>query len=306
MRPFTNADVVFSAQAGCVLEASVDKPGNVGPGHDFEDTRFTDFLLSGIAIGDAVRRAVEFGMLYKTGEEGIGALIRAAVEDSTRRHRGKNTNLGMAMLAIPLSASAGICIDKSRFSLGELRKGVSKIINGSTPEDTVELYNAITSSNAEVGRSDRFDVTDPKSTQKVLEKGLNLSDIFEISKWDSVSKELVSEMEITFTIGCPTIKDEFEKNPDIKVSILRCFFEVLSKVPDTLIARKNTRDIAIEVSNEARAVLEKGLNPKDIAAFDSKLRSHGNKYNPGTTADLTASSIMVAFLDGVFLDGENR
>jgi triphosphoribosyl-dephospho-CoA synthase len=306
MRPFTIDDVVFSAQAGCVLEASVNKPGNVGPNHDFEDTRFTDFLLSGIAIGDAVRKAVEFGMVNKSGSEGIGALIRAAVEDSARRHRGKNTNLGMAMLAIPLSASAGICIDKSRFSLSEIRKGVSKIIKGSTPGDTIELYDAITQSNAEVGRSDRFDVSDPKSKQRVLEKGLNLHDIFEISKWDSVSKELVSEMEITFTIGYPTIKDEFEENADIKESILRCFFKVLSKVPDTLIARKNTTDIAIEVSNEARSVLEKGLNPKEVATFDSKLRSHGNKYNPGTTADLTASSIMVAFLDGVFLDDEDR
>jgi triphosphoribosyl-dephospho-CoA synthase len=306
MRPFTIDDVVFSAQAGCVLEASVDKPGNVGPRHDFEDTRFTDFLLSGIAIGDAVRTAAEFGMLFKSGGMGIGTLIRAAVEDSARRHRGKNTNLGMAMLMIPLSASAGICIDTGSFSLDDLRKGVSKIIKGSTPEDTVELYNAITSSNAEVGRSDRFDVTDPKSMQTVLEKELNLHNIFEISKWDSVSNELVSEMEITFTIGYPTIKEEYNKNPDIKASILGCFFEVLSKVPDTLIARKNTRDIAIEVSNEARAVLEKGLNPKDIAAFDSKLRSHGNKYNPGTTADLTASSIMVALLDGVYLEGDNR
>lgn len=306
MRPFTIDDVIFAAQAGCVLEASVNKPGNVGPAHDFEDTRFTDFLLSGIAIGDAVRRAVEFGMLYKSGGEGIGALIRAAVEDSAKRHRGKNTNLGMAMLAIPLSASAGICINAGSFSLGELRKGVSKIIKGSTPEDTIQLYDTIISSNAEIGRSDRFDVNESKSKQKVIDKGMNLFDIFEISKWDSISKELVSEMEITFEVGYPTIKDEFEKNPDINASILKCFFEILSKVPDTLIARKNTLDIAIEVSNEARIVLEHGLNPKDVAAFDSKLCCEGNKYNPGTTADITASSIMVTFLDGVFLDGENR
>ncbi len=304
MRPFTIDDVVFAAQAGCVLEASVDKPGNVGPSHDFEDTRFTDFLISGIAIGDAVRRAVEFGILYKTGGEGIGELIHKAVEDSARRHGGKNTNLGMAMLMIPLSASAGICVNAGTFSLGNLRKGISKIINSSTPKDTIELYDAITSSNAEVGRSDRFDVSDPKSKQKVLEKGLNLSDIFEISKWDSISRELVSEMKITFEVGYPTIKDEFGKNPDINASILRCFFEILSRVPDTLIARKNTPDIALEVSNEARIVLENGLNPKDIAALDSKLRCEGNKYNPGTTADLTASSIMVAFLNGVFLEGE--
>ena len=300
MRAFTIDDVVFAAQSGCVLEASVDKPGNVGPSHDFSDTCYEDFLLSGLAIGRAVRRAVEFGMLYKTGESGIGALIHAAVEDSAKQHLGKNTNLGMAILMIPLSASAGVAIGSGDFTRSAIRKGVSKVTTGSTPEDTIELYHAITGSQAEVGSSRRFDVNDQKSRQKVLENGMNLHDIFKVSKWDSIAKELISEMEVTYTIGLPALEKEFEKTGSVRSSILQCFMEILATVPDTLIERKCRRETAIEVSNEARSILEKGMRAKDIAAFDAKLRCEGNKYNPGTTADLTASSIMAASLEGLF------
>ncbi|MFQ5800664.1 MAG: triphosphoribosyl-dephospho-CoA synthase [Candidatus Hydrothermarchaeales archaeon] len=299
MRTFTIDDVVFSAQAACVLEASVEKPGNVGPRHDFEDTRYEDFVLSGIAMGRAVRKAVEFGMLFEKEGKGIGRLIRMAVEDAKRSHRGKNTNLGPAMLIIPLSAACGISIKKDSYTIKGLRDGVGAVIEGSTPEDTIDLYDAILTSDAEVGRSERFDVKDPKAKKRVMEKGMNLFDILNISKWDAIARELVTEMEVTFTLGYPSLKKEFERTGSLKDSILRCFFEILSRVPDTLIERKNDREIAVEISTEAKVILERGLLPKDVAAFDSKLRSDGNRYNPGTTADLTASSLMMALLDGI-------
>ena len=299
MKPFTIDDVVFSAQAACVLEAGVDKPGNVGPGHDFIDTRYEDFILSGIAIGESVRKAVEFGMQFKKGESGIGSMIKTAVEYGAKLHGVKNTNLGMAMLLIPLSASCGLCIRNNVYTIEDLRRGVGEVIEGSTPQDTLDLYDAIIATDAEVGRSIKFDVKDPRSKKKVVDKDMNLFDIMRISQWDSIARELVTEMEITFTIGYPSLKAEFEKTGNLKGSILRCFFELLARVPDTLIERKNTREIAVEVSNEARLILEKGLPSKDIAIFDAKLRRDGNRYNPGTTADLTASSLMVALLDGI-------
>jgi triphosphoribosyl-dephospho-CoA synthase len=299
MRPFTIDDVVFSAQASCVLEASVDKPGNVGPSHDFEDTRYLDFLMSGIAIGSSVKKAAELGMLAEEDTSGVGALIRTAVEDAQKLHSGKNTNLGLAMLIIPLAASCGICIKNNAYEINNLRRGVASVIEGSKPKDTIDLYDAILLSDAEVGRSSRFDVKDPKSKERVLEKGLNLYDILKMSKWDNIARELVSKMEVSFTIGFPSLKDELEKTKDLKGSILRCFFEILASVPDTLIERKNSKEVAIEVSNEARAIIENGLDPGEISSFDSKLRVVGNRYNPGTTADLTASSIMVTLLDGV-------
>ncbi len=301
MMPFTVDDVVFSAQAACVLEASVDKPGNVGPGHDFEDTAYEDFIVSAVSIGPAVKGAVEFGMIFAPGKPGVGNLIKTAVLDSRRRHPGRNTNLGLAMLIIPLSVSAGICMKEDTFTLQHLRKGVGTALQGSTPEDTLDLYDAVIASEAEVGKSDRFDVNDPDSKRRVLEKKLNLYDIFRMSSWDAVAKELVSNMEVSFTLGYPALTREYGRTENLRASVLRCFFEILSSIPDTLIERKNNRETALEITKEAKIILEKGLPEKDVASFDSKLRCDKNRYNPGTTADLTGSSLMIALLDGMLM-----
>jgi len=298
MRPFTIEDVVYAAQAASILEVSVDKPGNVGPSHDFDDTSYVDFIMSGLAMGRAVKGAVEFGMLHEQGERGTGAFIKQAVWDGQTRTGARNTNLGIAMLMIPLSVSCGISIKQGSFTLRGLRNGLKDVIEGSTAQDVLDLYEAIRLSNAEVGRSNKFDVKDPRSRERVMEKGLNLHDIFEHSKWDTIARELITGMEVTFTIGFPSLKREFELTGDIRQAILRCFFEILAVVPDTLIERKNDRAVAEEVSKEARVILEKGMRTKDVQRFDGKLRSKDNKYNPGTTADLTAASIMIALLHG--------
>ena len=35
-----------------MLECSVDKPGNVGPSHDFDDTSYGDYILSSLMLGE--------------------------------------------------------------------------------------------------------------------------------------------------------------------------------------------------------------------------------------------------------------
>jgi triphosphoribosyl-dephospho-CoA synthase len=300
MKPFTQDEVVFSAQAACILEVSVEKPGNVGPTQDFIDTRFEDFLMSGIFIGSGVRKAVKFGMNHEPGKGGLGSLIYEAVEGTRRRHGGRNTNLGLVMLLIPLSAACGICIKKDNFTIGCIRTGISTVIGGSTPEDTLRLYDAIVLADAEVGRSRRFDVKDPRSKKNVSKRGMNLEKIFQVSQWDSISKELCTEMEITFTVGYPAFKREFENTHDLRRSVLKCFFEILSRVPDTLIERKMGREWALKVSAEAGEILNKGLPAKELELFNSWLIGNGNKLNPGTTADLVGASLMISLLDGVY------
>ena len=66
-------DVVRAAQLACVLEASAEKPGNVTPSHDFDDTSFEDMLRSGIALGPELGRA---------DERSVGETVLAAVRAS--------------------------------------------------------------------------------------------------------------------------------------------------------------------------------------------------------------------------------
>src|SRR5215208_70011 len=88
--------VAGAAQLACVLEASAEKPGNITPSHDFEDTTFEDMLCSGIALGRELGRA---------GERGVGETVLAAVRAS-RAVAGANTNLGIALLLGPLARAA--------------------------------------------------------------------------------------------------------------------------------------------------------------------------------------------------------
>src|ERR1700754_3473914 len=85
-----------AAQLSCVLEASAEKPGNITPRHDFEDTSYEDMLRSAIALGPEIGRA---------GERGVGATVLAAVR-ATRAVTGANTNLGIALLLAPLARAA--------------------------------------------------------------------------------------------------------------------------------------------------------------------------------------------------------
>jgi len=74
----------------------------------------------------------------------------------------------------------------------------------------------------------------------------------------------------------------------------------LSIYSDTLIARKFDVDTAQKVSEDANLIISEGgvLTDKGmqmIKDFDKDLVK--KNLNPGTTADLTASSIMVALLE---------
>ena len=53
------------------------------------------------------------------------------------------------------------------------------------------------------------------------------------------------------------------------------------------------------VSKKAKVIIDSGLKKHDIEKFDRELRKEDNMLNPGTTADLVTSSLMVALLRGV-------
>ena len=106
-------------------------------------------------------------------------------------------------------------------------------------------------------------------------------------------------MPITFEIGYPTFKRVKESN-GINKATVQTFLTILAIYSDTLIARKYGVDIAQKVTEDANLIIAEGgiLTDKGfdmVNEFDKELVD--KNLNPGTTADLTASSIMVALLD---------
>jgi len=290
------------AQLAAALEVSGHpKPGNVHRTQDFDDMSFEDFIISAIVIGDTMHEAAERGAKLKDELDfspiRIGGLILKAIEE-TQEWVSKNTNLGIVMLLTPIASAAGMV---TRGDLQGLREMVNRIMLQTTARDAVDLYEAIAIAQpGGMGECDQFDVNDEKSKDKILKENVTLFDVLKLSSsWDLIARELTSSMPITFNIGFPAFK-ETHQVADMNSAVVQTFLTILSNFPDTLIQRKHGSELSETVTEEAREVLEKGgiltdQGRKALKSFDRRLRRMG--VNPGTTADLTASSIMVGLID---------
>ncbi len=290
------------AQIASVLEVSGHpKPGNVHRTQDFSDMVFEDFLISGIAIGKTMEKAAMNGLNLrddpgKWSDIGLGSLILEAVTE-TDRWVANNTNLGIIMLLAPICAAAGI-LD----TVGDLRSVIRQIMKLTTATDAVNLYKAINIADAGgMGQQDELDVGSDGSLQKLLDENINMYTVLDMSsQWDSLSHELTHKMPVTFDMGFPLFK-KIRAEYGVNKATVQTFLTILSEVPDTLISRKYGEEKARQVSEDAKAILEEGgiltINGQSLVdEFDKKLIE--NDLNPGTTADFTASSIMIAYLDG--------
>ncbi len=305
--------VMQCAILAILLEVSgYPKPGNVHRVRDSPETRFEHFLAGAVAIGPAMGKLAENGFKAETGEISlrdisVGRFILEAVDATAKWQRGGNTNLGTVLLFSPLSAAAGMCIASSGgVSVDELRGNVVKVIDGTTVDDAVKVYDAIQLAKpGGMGKVSVLDVNDPESKRKIASAGLTLKDVFAVSAgWDGISEEWVNGMRTVFTIGYPAFKKHYAATGDVNVATVNTFLTILSEKPDTLIARKAGADAARYVSSKAEAILNAGGietpgGRRLCWMLDEELHKAKGKLNPGTTADLTAASIFVCLLEGL-------
>jgi triphosphoribosyl-dephospho-CoA synthase len=280
VKPRSRTEVIRAAQLACVLEASAEKPGNVTPSHDFDDTSYEDMLRSGIALG---------AVLGQAGERAVGETVLAAVRAS-RDAAGANTNLGIALLLAPLARAA--------LEGGPLRERVDELLRTLTVDDARAAYAAIRLAGA--GGLDEpveHDVRD--------EPTLSLREAMAAAaQRDTIASEYVSDFAVTFELGLPALADALGdglRARDATVELALC---LLAEVPDSLIARKRGAAAAASVAAGAREVLSAGGvrsagGRTALAEFDATLRRDGNALNPGTTADLVTAALFVALLEGV-------
>ena len=84
---------------------------------------------------------------------------------------------------------------------------------------------------------------------------------------------------------------------------------ILSKYPDTLVKRKFGVEIAERISKRASDIINVGgaltlEGRRELEELDIELREAEEKINPGTTADIIASTIFVYLLSGGKLGNE--
>jgi triphosphoribosyl-dephospho-CoA synthase len=300
------------ATLAALLEVSAyPKPGNVHRTRDLPDTRFEHFLVGSVALGGAIGRLAVRGFEAEEGvrrwdEIGLGGLILEAVTDSLAWQGGGNVNLGVVLLFAPIAAAAGSILRRhEEIDVENLRGKLELVTRSTTPEDAALVYEAIRTAMTPrvLGEVDVLDVYDPESTSELVEKGLTLLDVFGLcSERDHICREWTSGFNVTFDEGYSYLKAALGTG-DVNTAVVDTFLHILSGNPDSLIARKSGEALAEEVSGRAGRILEEGgcgsqVGGEMILELDDELAEAGGALNPGTTADLTASSLFVALLEG--------
>jgi triphosphoribosyl-dephospho-CoA synthase len=273
-------DLARAAQLACVLEASAEKPGNITPSHDFDDTSYEDMLRSGLALGAELGRA---------GEHLVGETVLAAVRAS-QDAAGANTNLGIALLLAPLARAAR--------EGGPLRERLGEVLRALSVDDARAAYAAIRLAGA--GGLDQPVEHDVRDEARVtLREAMAAA-----AQRDTIASEYVTDYAVTFELGLPALAAALGDGLRARDAIVDLALQLLAEVPDTLIARKRGSEAAARVTAGARQVLGAGgvrsaHGRTALAEFDASLRRDGNALNPGTTADLVTAVVFVALLEGV-------
>ena len=286
------------------------KPGNVHRTKNFKGTSFEHFLSGISAIQPNLRVLCE--KVYTTIDNDkqsfsnieLGVFFKEAVIEMMKWQTGGNVILGHILILAPLSSAASICIKLKKRRLIDFESILNKIIEDTTVNDTLHLYEAIKLSNpGGLGQIDKYDVNDPSAYDEIIRDEINLKEIFKKSQeYDLISREYATGFKIVLKEGLPYFIDTFNNFKDINIAIVNTYLKLLSNHLDTLIIRKASKKDALAVSKAASDILsyggistKKGLHLS--LSLDKDL--HHKKLNPGTTADLLTGVIFWALLSGL-------
>ena len=276
MRSDREVEIIQKAYLyACSKDVEVIKPGNVNIDYPHDDTSAHDFLRS---AHDSTKFL--FDKYLSLGER-----LYMSVKAS-RENISSNTNLGILILVCPIIQS--LLVSNKKY----LPDALQDVIDNSSKADTKLLCEAINIANpGGLG-------TSPKLDTKLL-PSVSINEIMqESSSYDRLSFQYCTKYGDILDFVVPKIR-EYRKNienTDYLLSIV--FLEIMANIPDTHIRRKFGEKIAKKTSNQASDLI-KIINKERshaktlsmICELDYEYKNKG--INPGTTADLLLTGIMI-------------
>lgn len=264
-----------SLTLACLWEATAPKPGNVHRGADFDDLTFGDFVTSSVVAAP---------ILAEAATRGIGPTVLAAVE-ATQTAVGTNTNLGMLLLLAPLAAvPAEVPIER----------GIGEVLDSLTPDDAAAVYAAINRAQpGGLGEVPEMDVAGPPPE--------SLIDAMQAAAGrDFVARQYTNQFADVLEHVARPLSERVQAGMRLSLAIVDTHVRLIARFGDSLIARKCGDAVSQQAATIARIVLDSGPPGSEdyeeaLADFDFWLRSDGHRRNPGTTADLIAAGLFVAF-----------
>lgn len=261
-------------------EVDALKPGNVHRFAGGHGMRYEDFITSA---------EVSTGPLCQPGA-GVGRRVLDAVR-ATRAAVGTNTNLGMLLLFAPLVAAA-----EQPGARGKLREYLKKTLGAMHKSDTRLVFEAIrTAAPGGLGHAPEYDV------HFVPDCSL-LAAMAAAADRDLVARQYAGGFAEVFGAGIDALC-EFERRwRDLEWATVGCYLRFLAGYPDSHVQRKSGAETAERVRKRSESVLrqfEKKKNPGSAVAmlleYDRELKDA--RVNPGTSADLTAASLLLYRLE---------
>jgi len=138
---------------------------------------------------------------------------------------------------------------------------------------------------------------DPASPDKIREEEKTLLDLMRLSSaHDLVAREWSSGFERSFLLARRLAEGVRELGLNDGVAI--AYLEALAAVPDSLVASKFGPAKAKEASERARSIL--GFEVRETLRLAEELDREFvmEDINPGSTADLMASALFIALMEG--------
>ena len=306
-------DLTICINVASLLElAGWPKPGNVHRTQDFQDTKFEHFLAGIAAIQPSFKSLCEkiYQSSYNNDKDyksiGLGRFYKSAAKEMMKWQSGGNVLLGHILILTPLAAAATLCLKQNMLKFNDFKYFLLRVINESTVEDTLNLYEAIRICNpGGLGKVENYDINNENSIREIRADKINLKKIFELSReYDLISSEYSTGFSIILDEGLPYFLNTFNQFHNLNITTVNTYLKILSEHLDTLIIRKSGKDAAIRVTKSATTILqhggissEKGL---ELAyKLDSELQKKKGNLNPGATADLLAGIIFCALIFGL-------
>ena len=260
----------------CEQEVSAPKPGNVNRVSDGHNMEVEDFIKSAHAIAPA---------LTQKGAS-VGKRILAAIQ-ATQSVVNCNTNLGIVLLFAPLCTTIEHCD-----SFEDIEPQLEKVLTSLTIQDAIDTYQAIRLAHAGgLGTVEDQDISETPTITllQAMDKAKN---------YDFIAAQYLNNYRDIFRVGFSKLTEAIIYGETVEWATTFAYLYLLSTYPDTLIRRKQGDDIAKMVSLKARYFIGKANTINKIEELKSGLDVWDNELksdaiNPGTTADLIASCLLL-------------
>ena len=273
------SDLQDAVMSSFITEVNSLKPGNVSCYSEGHDMIVDDFIKSA-----ELTSPILCDQTLSVGERVLEG-VRATMSEV-----GCNTNLGMLMLFAPLVRAAELGIASLQSNLGVVLRGLDV-------KDTSCIFEAIHhASPGGLGESEKYDVNKKLEIGTTIQKAMA-----EAKNRDLIAKQYVTGFIDIFSLGLICIEDFAVRWNSVEWAAVACYIRFMAEFPDSHIRRKYGLDVAEQIKINAAPIAKafQGKNsPEDAAGmlmkFDEELKI--KSVNPGTSADLTAASLLVYYL----------